>query len=190
MLATEDRPNAMGVEALETGAATNGWALAPLRPQRLHLPSRRNPLLAMAAGLLITAMALLNLVAQSGSPSGAPGPGTGPSVPGPAGMAIGGPSDVQAQLATYAPGQSSGWHAHSGLHAVVVLSGTLTIVESGCEHRTFRPGESYVGGREVHLAMNQTAYPLEMAITYMFAAGVSHNEFHLPAPAPAGCQGA
>ena len=193
MLATEDRRDAMAVELLERSAATDGWSEPVLhadQEERITSPSRRNPVLAMAAGVLIMAVALLSLVERGRPPSGAARTGTRPSVPVPAssGVAIGGPGDVQAQMATYAPGDASGWHAHTGLHAVVVVSGTLTIVYAGCQRRTFGPGESYVGGQEVHLAINQTASPLEMAVTYMFPTGVSHNEFHLPAPAPADCQ--
>ncbi len=102
-------------------------------------------------------------------------------------MTIGGPSDVAAQTTSYAPGQSSGWHSHTGLHAVVVLSGTLTIVDGECRRHTYGPGDSYVGGRDVHLALNDTASSLEMAVTYLFPAGVSHAGFHVPAAEPASC---
>jgi quercetin dioxygenase-like cupin family protein len=91
-------------------------------------------------------------------------------------------------MASYVAGQSSGWHSHTGLHAVVVLSGTLTIVDGECRRHTYGPGDSYVGGQDVHLALNDSAAPLEMAVTYMFAAGVSHTGFHVPAAAPAGCE--
>ena len=106
-------------------------------------------------------------------------------------MAIGGPSDVASQLASYAPLQSSGWHSHTGLHAVVVLTGTLTIVDvvdGECRRHTYGAGDSYVGGRDVHMALNETAAPLEMAVTYMFPAGVSHTGFHVSVEAPAGCE--
>ena len=111
-----------------------------------------------------------------------------PPAPASPGVTIGGPSDVASQLASYAPGQSSGWHSHTGLHAVVVLSGTLTIVDGECQSHTYGAGDSYVGGRDVHVALNETATPLEMAVTYMFPAGVSHTGFHLPAEMPAGCE--
>jgi quercetin dioxygenase-like cupin family protein len=143
----------------------------------------------MAAGLAAFSVAALVLVPRIASVPG----GTGTATRGPAraaavfGVAIGGPSDVAAQVTSYAPGQSSGWHSHTGLHAVVVLSGTLTIVDGECQHHTYGPGDSYVGGRDVHLALNETAAPLEMAVTYMFPAGAPHTGFHVPAPEPAGC---
>ena len=148
---------------------------APLRSRRL------SPLLLMAAGLAVSSLAVLVLVTRL-APSFGP-----PPAPGLSGVVIGGPSDVAAQMATYAPGQSSGWHAHTGLHAVVVVSGTLTIVDGECQRHTYGPGDSYVGGREVHLALNDTAAPVEIAITYMFPAGISHTAFHVVAAEPSGC---
>jgi quercetin dioxygenase-like cupin family protein len=135
----------------------------------------------MAAGLAVSSLAVLVLVTRL-APSFGP-----PPAPGLSGVVIGGPSDVAAQMATYAPGQSSGWHAHTGLHAVVVVSGTLTIVDGECQRHTYGPGDSYVGGREVHLALNDTAAPVEIAITYMFPAGISHTAFHVVAAEPSGC---
>jgi quercetin dioxygenase-like cupin family protein len=90
-------------------------------------------------------------------------------------------------MAHYDPGQSSGWHTHTGLHAVVVLAGTLTIFDGECRPHIYGPGDSYVGGGDPHLAVNRSSSPLEMAVTYMFPAGLSHTAFHVPAPAPAGC---
>ena len=193
MLATKDERDALAVEVLERSLASDGspepgFDVNPEVP--VPSPSRRNSVLAMAAGLVIVAVALLSLVERGRPAPGVAATGTRPPVPVPAssGVAIGGPSDVQAQMATYAPGQSSGWHTHTGLHAVVVVSGTLTIVDTGCQRRTFGPGDSYVGGQEVHLAVNQTPSPLEMVVTYMFPSGISHTDFHQPAPAPADCQ--
>jgi quercetin dioxygenase-like cupin family protein len=155
----------------------------PLRARRL------SPLLLMAVGVALFSVAALVLVPRLVSASRGPGTATSGPAPAPAssGVAIGGPSDVAAQRASYAPGQSSGWHSHTGLHAVVVLSGTLTIVDGECRSQTYGPGASYVGGREVHLALNDTASPLEMAVTYLFPAGVSHTGFHVSAAEPAGC---
>lgn len=160
---------------------------APQRRQGEPLRARRvNPLLLMAAGLAVSAAAAWVLVPRLTSASGAAGSATPPALAF-SGVAIGGPSDVVAQTASYAPGQSSGWHSHTGLHAVVVLSGTLTIVDGECHTHTYGPGDSYVGGQDVHLALNDTAARLEMAVTYMFPAGISHTGFHVPATAPASC---
>jgi quercetin dioxygenase-like cupin family protein len=155
----------------------------PLRARRL------SPLLLMSAGVAVFSVAALVLVPRLTTVPGGDGTATRERGPAPAstGVTISGPSDVAAQTASYAPGQSSGWHSHTGLHAVVVLSGTLTIVDGECRRQTYGPGDSYVGGRDVHLALNETAAPLEMAVTYMFPAGVPHTGFHVPAAEPAGC---
>ena len=162
----------------------------PQRRRSLPLRARRlSPLLLMAAGLALSSVAALVVVPRLPSASGGAGTAIPEPAPAPAssGVAIGGPSDVAAQTTSYAPGQSSGWHSHTGLHAVVVLSGTLTIVDGECRRQTYGPGDSYVGGRDVHLASNDTASPLEIAVTYMFPAGVSHTTFHVSAAQPAGC---
>ena len=153
----------------------------------LSTAPRRVAVLAMAAGLAVVSVAALVLIPRLGSVSGEAGPATDVTAPAPSGLAIGGPHDVAAQMASYAPGQSSGWHSHTGLHAVVVLSGTLTIVDGECQRRTYGAGDSYVGGQDVHVAVNETAAPLEMAVTYMFPAGVSHTGFHVPVAVPSGC---
>lgn len=171
MLTTHDRR----VDALDRGAAADGASAAiDDSHHRVRSPHRWIPVLAMATGLACTAVASLSLAERAGRPSSS-------------GVTIGGPADVQARVATYAPGQSSGWHTHTGLHAVIVVSGTLTVVDVACQRRTFNAGESYVGGQEVHLALNELASPLEMAVTYMFPTGISHTDFHIPAPAPANC---
>ena len=103
-------------------------------------------------------------------------------------MVVGGPADVTVQMATYEPDHSSGWHAHTGMHAVMVLSGTVTFYDGDCQRRTYGPGDTYVGGQDVHLARNETAAPVELAVTYMFPAGVDHTRFHVPSPAPVGCR--
>ena len=68
------------------------------------------------------------------------------------------------------------------------MSGTLAIVDGDCRRQTYGPGDSYIGGRDIHVALNETAAPIEMAVTYMFPAGVSHTGFHVPAAQPAGCE--
>jgi len=132
-----------------------------------------SPVLAMAAGLAIVAVAVVILVHAPRAVF--------------AGVTLGGPSDVTVQMATYEPGESSGWHSHSGMHAVLVVSGTLTVYDGQCQPRVVGPGEMYVGGRDVHLATNSTALPVVMTVTYMFPAGASHTGFHIPAAAPSGC---
>ena len=186
MLATRDRT----WEGAGTDEGASASEPSAVRVRRSPSGNPRTAVSVMVAGLVLTAVASVVLVRQLSPASGAAGAGARPPAPAPAasGVALGGPGDVAAQLATYAPGQASGWHTHTGLHAVVVLAGTLTIVDGDCRRHTFDPGGSYVGGRDVHLAINQSASPVEMAVTYMFPAGVSHTDFHVPAKPPAGCE--
>lgn len=132
------------------------------------------PVVAMVAGLGLIAVALI-VVDQA------------PTKPASSTMTIGGPADVAVQTATYAPGQTSGWHTHTGIHAVMVLSGTVTFYDGGCRGRAYGPGETYVGGQDVHTVTNETPEPANLAVTYLFPAGVSHTTFHVDTPAPAGC---
>lgn len=150
------------------------------RARRRH-STRRGPVLAMAAGLLVAGLASLSLLHEAGAGTRPPVPAASP------GMVMAGPADVAVQMATYEPAQSSGWHAHTGMHAVMVLSGTLTFYDGECRRQAYGPGESYVGGQGIHLAKNETAAPVEVAVTYLFPAGVDHTRFHVPTPAPVGC---
>lgn len=152
----------------DTVGVALGGALPPA-------PSRRAwPVLAMVAGIALVAVALVGV--DPAQPASAP-----------VGLKIGGPADVTAQLATYEPGQSSDWHSHTGIHAVTVLSGTITFYDAQCQPHAYGPGEVYVGGQDVHQARNETSEPAQLAVTYIFPAGPSHTTFHVPAPAPAGC---
>ena len=86
---------------------------------------------------------------------------------------------------TYAPGHSSGWHVHPGLHSVVVLSGVLTVYDESCGPSEFRSGETYLGGSTHHLARNEGAEVLDVAITYIYqSTGEDHGSSVSP---PAGC---
>ena len=151
MLATEQGRNAIAVEVLEgLRPRTDGAERCPTHIRvRSEFPRRAGGTrFAMAARLLIPTVALLSVVERSSARSGAARTSIGPSVPEPSSdVAVRGPGAVQAQMATDAPGQSSGWHRHTGMHALVVVSGTLTIIDGRCDRRTFSPGESYVGGR-------------------------------------------
>jgi quercetin dioxygenase-like cupin family protein len=99
------------------------------------------------------------------------------------GILLRGPGDVAVVTQVYEPGQTSGWHTHAGLHAVAVLAGELTVYDGECRPQRVVAGEPYVGGRELHLARNETAERVDMVVTYLNAVG--------PAPAhaggPAGC---
>lgn len=178
MVATEQHMDLLAaLEEIEAAAAHQGGAADSHR--RRWSPRAVHAALIMAAGMALMAVASIILVHQATE--------GGVARPALRALVVGGPADVTAQLATYEPGQDSGWHSHTGLHAVVVLSGTLTVYDAECTPHAYGPGDLYVGGQEPHLARNETAAPVEMAVTYVFPAGRSHTEFHVPAAPPAGC---
>ena len=152
---------------------------APATPAELPRQPRRPvwPLVAMAAGLALFGLAAAVVAGQSdrrpaGRPSAAPA----------AGLTAG---DVSVVTQVYGAGEESGWHSHSGIHAVAVLSGVLTVYDAECRPQTFEPGRPYVGGQELHLVRNEGGVPVEMAVTYLSpstGAGPTRN-----LPAPAGC---
>lgn len=146
-------------------------------------------MVAVATGVIVMAVAFFLLVVHLSSVSGGTDTDTRPpvTVPVSSGTLIGGPKDVSVQTASYESGQSSGWHLHTGMHAVMVLSGTLSVYGSDCQSTTYGPGDVFVGGRAVHLVRNEANVRLGMAVTYMFPDGVSHTSFHIPSPAPANC---
>ena len=140
--------------------------------------NRKWPVLAMGAGLVLVAAALAVAPVRSSREADRSASSA---------IALGGPADVTVQMATYEPGQTSGWHRHTGIHAVAVLSGTITFYDQECRRQAYGPGETYVGGQDVHVARNETAEPVGLAVTYMFPAGRSHTTFHVDARPPAGC---
>lgn len=84
------------------------------------------------------------------------------SAPAVAGPTAAGPLDglaVNVKRATYQPGQSSGWHAHAGIHTVIVTSGVLRVYDSGCLGRSYGVDEPYVGGMQDHLARQRDRRP-------------------------------
>ena len=100
-----------------------------------------------------------------------------------AGIVLRGPGDVAVVTQVYEPGHTGGWHTHAGLHAVAVLSGELAVYDGECRRQRVVAGERYVGGRELHLARNETAEPVAMVVTYLNAVGAAPPH----SGAPAGC---
>ena len=87
---------------------------------------------------------------------------------------------------SYAPGQSSGWHMHRGVHAVVVLAGTLTIYDADCDRQDYEVGQTYLGGAEPHLARNESSQTLEFVSTHVSARAFAPDD-GLSVAAPPGC---
>ena len=142
-------------------------------------PSRRQPgpVAAMVAGLLVIALAAgIGIGAQTDNSSDGPADPTAITVSA---------RDISVVTQVYGPGEDSGWHAHSGIHAVSVLSGTLTVYDGQCQRTTYEAGRPYVGGQQAHLVRNEGEAPVVMAVTYLSPSAA--NETTRTLPAPAGC---
>lgn len=138
----------------------------------------------VVAGLVVVGAVTAALLLPGADP-GPAAPAARPPATG--GITVTGAEDVEVRMVTYLPGEASSWHRHPGLHAVAVLSGTLTVYGPDCQAQSFGPGQSYVGGQQAHLAQNSTGAPLEMAVTYLVAEGSSMADFLIPAAPPPGC---
>lgn len=148
-----------------------------------------------ARGRAAVAMIVVGVVAAVAAVGGAVALGDAPSPPVvPAEVAEADPGvttterDVTVVTQVYEPGQSSGWHEHAGIHAVAVLSGTLTVYDDQCQVATFGPGNPYIGGRQLHLARNESDRAVEMVVTYISPTRAEQST--RPGRAPAGCAGA
>jgi hypothetical protein len=139
------------------------------------------PLLGMGSGLAFLAVTA-TLVAGMARPTAQPGRVGAPAEPAPITVAA---RDIAVVSQVYAPGETSGWHAHSGIHAVTVVSGVLTVYDAQCRPQTFEPGRPYVGGQDLHIVRNDGVVPVEMAVTYLNPSTGGGPTRQLPAPA--GC---
>jgi len=134
------------------------------------------PLVAMACGLAVLAAAA-TLVVRAGDDAST-------VTVDPAAITLAA-RDVSVVVQVYLPGEQSGWHAHTGIHAVAVIEGVLTVYEGQCQPATFEPGRPYVGGQQPHLVRNETDLPVRMVVTYLSPSGPATPTGHM-AP-PTGC---
>ena len=156
----------------------------PTPPDRARRGRLAAPVLAMVSGVVVLAVATgLVLDRQPSAPAEAPSPSAAVTVD-PSAISVSA-RDISVVTQVYGPGEDSGWHTHSGIHAVSVLSGVLTVYDGQCRPQTFEPGRPYVGGQELHLVRNETAAPVEMAVTYLSPSHGGGPTQRLPAPA--GC---
>lgn len=149
--------------------------------------SSRQAAVLLSLGLVMTLLAAGAAYRSSDGPSGSDRrPVTSARFEGAGAFSIQGPGDVAVVDVVYEPSQTSGWHTHRGLHAVAVLSGTLTMYDRQCRPERYVPGKPYVGGQELHLARNETAEPVVMVVTYVNATGPAAADDVRPG-APPGC---
>ena len=144
------------------------------------------PVAFMVAGLLVVGLAATAIVSamNRGGVTPAPAPVVTPGAADPLALTLS-VRDVSIVHQVYEPGEASGWHSHSGIHAVAVLSGTLTVYDGRCQSQTFQAGQPYVGGQQLHLVRNESAEPVVMTVTYLSPA--SGGEPTRKLPAPGGC---
>jgi quercetin dioxygenase-like cupin family protein len=172
----------------ESIVITEATAILPVATRTGGEPGPRwlTPVAAMAAGLLVVGLAatvLLSALTRDGGAS-APAPLAAAAAADPLAVTLSA-RDVSVVQQVYEPGQASGWHSHSGIHAVAVLSGVLTVYDGQCHAQTFQAGQPYVGGQELHLVRNESSEPVVMSVTYLnpTSGGEPTRRF----PAPSGC---
>ena len=92
---------------------------------------------------------------------------------------------------TIAPGGSFGWHTHGAPVAVVVKSGTLTVLDpsiNGCKPFTVSKGKAFVEpAGHVHLARNDTK--TTVTVYAMFLGLKTAKAATAPAATPPSCNG-
>ena len=50
----------------------------------------------------------------------------------------------------FTPGQSTGWHTHPGPNIVMVVQGSLTVIDEHCVETQYGPGQGLATGLDVH----------------------------------------
>ncbi len=131
----------------------------------------------MVSGVLVVALAAVLLARASDRPQ--------PAAAGDPGAITLSARDVSVVTQVYGPGEDSGWHSHPGIHAVAVVSGTLTVYDDQCRRETFEPGRPYVGGQQPHLVRNESDAPVTLAVTFLNPSTPSRSTERLGPPA--GC---
>lgn len=71
------------------------------------------------------------------------------------------------ETATYPPAHSGAWAEDIGLHAVSVVTGTLTVRSVGATPASYGPGQGYVAGWAPYLAVNDGSVPVEVVVTHL-----------------------
>ena len=156
----------------------------PAAPEKGRRRRLAGPVLAMVSGVVLL-MVAASLVLDRQRPAPAGTPSLPPAAAVESSAVTVSARDISVVTQVYGAGEDSGWHTHSGIHAVAVLSGVLTVYDGQCRPQTFGPGRPYVGGQDLHLVRNETAVPVEMAVTYLSPSHGGGPTQRLPAPS--GC---
>ena len=96
------------------------------------------------------------------------------------------PIDVVVRQHTYAPGGSTGWHAHPYPVLITVKEGALTFYEADdptCTPIRLSAGQGYVDSGDGHLVRNESGAPAVDISVIMAPVGAAFRT-ELPAPNP------
>ncbi|HEV7640448.1 MAG TPA: cupin domain-containing protein [Gaiellaceae bacterium] len=92
--------------------------------------------------------------------------------------------DLVVRRHDYAPGSSTGWHAHPGPVFITVTQGQLTFYEADdrtCTPHVVTAGHGYVDSGRGHIGRNETSLPAQdVSVIVAPVGGVFRSE--LPAP--------
>jgi len=96
-------------------------------------------------------------------------------------------AEVSVQHLSLPPGASSGWHSHSGVVLVQIVSGTLTLYEGAdqtCSPRPVAAGHGFVeaGFGNVHDVRNEGSTSVELYATYVLPPGTTATGIFQPLP--------
>ena len=53
----------------------------------------------------------------------------------------------------FSPGQNTGWHTHPGPNIVMIVTGSLTVIDEHCIETQYGPGQGLASGLDVHEAI-------------------------------------
>ena len=53
----------------------------------------------------------------------------------------------------FTPGQNTGWHTHPGPNIVMIVSGSLTVIDEHCIQTQYGPRQGLASGLDVHEAI-------------------------------------
>jgi quercetin dioxygenase-like cupin family protein len=96
------------------------------------------------------------------------------------------PIDVVVRRHEYAPGGSTGWHAHPYPVFITVISGEVTFYERDdptCSPHVVHAGEGYVDDGVGHIGINRTSQPaVDVSVIMAPVGGAFRTELDAPGP--------
>ena len=96
------------------------------------------------------------------------------------------PVDIVVRTHDYAPGSSTGWHAHPGPVFITVLEGKVTFYElddPSCKAKVVSKGEGYVDTGHGHIGRNESGAPAKDVAVVIAPVGKAFRS-ELPPNAP------